>query len=89
LAGGEVLGGEAMAGGSLYIPALKLLAVPGDGRRVAGGSLLDRIELNPRVCNGKPVITGTRVPVSVILESDSSCRHRIENRATRGSIVGS
>ena len=29
---------------------------------------LDRIELNPRVCNGKPVIKGTRIPVSVILE---------------------
>jgi uncharacterized protein (DUF433 family) len=27
-----------------------------------------RIELNPRVCNGKPVIKGTRIPVSVILE---------------------
>lgn len=29
---------------------------------------LDRIELNPRVCGGKPVIKGTRIPVSVILE---------------------
>ena len=29
---------------------------------------LDRIELNPRVCDGKPVIKGTRIPVSVILE---------------------
>ena len=29
---------------------------------------IDRIELNPRVCNGKPVIKGTRIPVSVILE---------------------
>lgn len=29
---------------------------------------LDLIELNPRVCNGKPVIKGTRIPVSVILE---------------------
>lgn len=29
---------------------------------------MDRIELNPRVCNGKPVIKGTRIPVSVILE---------------------
>ena len=29
---------------------------------------LDRIELSPRVCNGKPVIKGTRIPVSVILE---------------------
>jgi uncharacterized protein (DUF433 family) len=27
----------------------------------------DRIELDPRVCNGKPVIRGTRIPVSVIL----------------------
>ena len=29
---------------------------------------LDRIEIDPRVCNGKPVIRGTRIPVSVILE---------------------
>ena len=29
---------------------------------------IDRIELYPRVCNGKPVIKGTRIPVSVILE---------------------
>ena len=31
-------------------------------------AFLDRIELNPRVCNGKPVIKGTRIPVSVILD---------------------
>ena len=30
--------------------------------------LPERIELNPRVCNGKPVVKGTRIPVSVILE---------------------
>jgi uncharacterized protein (DUF433 family) len=30
--------------------------------------LMDRIELNPRVCNGRPVIKGTRISVSVILE---------------------
>jgi uncharacterized protein (DUF433 family) len=29
---------------------------------------LNRVELNPRVCNGRPVIRGTRIPVSVILE---------------------
>jgi uncharacterized protein (DUF433 family) len=29
---------------------------------------IDRIELDPRICNGKPVIRGTRIPVSVILE---------------------
>ncbi len=28
----------------------------------------DRIEIDPKVCNGKPVIRGTRIPVSVILE---------------------
>lgn len=28
---------------------------------------IDRIELNPRVCNGRPVIRGTRITVSVIL----------------------
>jgi len=31
-------------------------------------STMDRVELNPKVCNGKPVIKGTRIPVSVILE---------------------
>ena len=30
--------------------------------------IADRIELNPRVCNGKPVVKGTRIPVSIILE---------------------
>ena len=29
---------------------------------------IDRIGLNPRVCNGKPVIKGTRIPVTVLLE---------------------
>lgn len=31
-------------------------------------NLKDRIELDPRVCNGRPVIKGTRIPVSVILD---------------------
>jgi uncharacterized protein (DUF433 family) len=28
----------------------------------------DRIEINPRVCGGQPVIKGTRIPVEVILD---------------------
>jgi uncharacterized protein (DUF433 family) len=35
-------------------------------------SLLERIELDPRVCNGKAVIQGTRIPVSVILDQIAS-----------------
>ncbi len=31
-------------------------------------TLLERIEINPMVCNGKPVIKGTRIPVTVILD---------------------
>jgi len=30
--------------------------------------LPERIEIDPRICNGKPVIRGTRIPVTVILE---------------------
>jgi len=26
------------------------------------------IDIDPRVCNGKPVIAGTRIPVTVILD---------------------
>jgi uncharacterized protein (DUF433 family) len=31
-------------------------------------TVFERIELNPKVCNGKPVIKGTRIPVTVILD---------------------
>ena len=33
---------------------------------------IDRIEIDPRVCNGKAVIQGTRIPVSVILDQVAS-----------------
>ena len=30
--------------------------------------MFERIEIHPRVCNGNPVIRGTRIPVEVILD---------------------
>lgn len=30
--------------------------------------IADRIEVNPKILHGKPVIAGTRVPVHIILE---------------------
>jgi uncharacterized protein (DUF433 family) len=30
--------------------------------------MLNRVEINPRVCNGNPVVRGTRIPVAVILD---------------------
>ncbi len=32
-------------------------------------NLLDRIEINPKICHGKPIIKGTRIMVSLILEN--------------------
>ena len=28
----------------------------------------EQITIDPRVCNGKPVISGTRIPVTVVLD---------------------
>lgn len=30
--------------------------------------LAERIEINPAICFGKPVINGTRIPVATVLE---------------------
>ncbi len=30
--------------------------------------MFERIEIDPRVCGGKPVVKGTRIPVAVLLE---------------------
>jgi uncharacterized protein (DUF433 family) len=30
---------------------------------------MDRIEINPQICNGRPVIRGTRITAQTILES--------------------
>jgi uncharacterized protein (DUF433 family) len=28
----------------------------------------DHITIDPRICNGKPVLSGTRIPVTVVLD---------------------
>jgi uncharacterized protein (DUF433 family) len=30
--------------------------------------MTDRISINPDICNGRPIIAGTRIPVQTILE---------------------
>lgn len=32
------------------------------------GGMSDRIEINPRICGGQPVIKGTRISVAALLE---------------------
>jgi len=34
--------------------------------------IFDRVEIDSRVCNGKAVIRGTRIPVSVVLDQIAS-----------------
>jgi uncharacterized protein (DUF433 family) len=34
-------------------------------------NFIDRIEINPRACNGRPVVKGTRIPIAVILEQSA------------------
>ncbi len=29
---------------------------------------MNMVEINPKICNGKPVLAGTRIPVTVILD---------------------
>jgi uncharacterized protein (DUF433 family) len=38
------------------------------GERARVPCMNDRIEINPRVCGGQPVIKNTRIPVEVILD---------------------
>ncbi len=30
--------------------------------------MMSAIEIDPKVCNGKPILAGTRIPVTVILD---------------------
>lgn len=43
---------------------------------------MNNIEINPRICNGKPVIAGTRIPVTVILDhfADGNSMENIQEK---------
>jgi uncharacterized protein (DUF433 family) len=43
-------------------------------------SITDRIEVNPQVMMGKPVIRGTRIPVELLL-------HKLGDGATEGKLL--
>jgi uncharacterized protein (DUF433 family) len=44
-------------------------------------NLNDRIQIDPEVCHGKPVIRGARVPVSVVIDSLAAGMDRAEIEA--------
>ena len=44
-------------------------------------NLNDRIQIDPEVCHGKPVIRGTRIPLSVIIGSLAAGMDRPEIEA--------
>jgi uncharacterized protein (DUF433 family) len=63
-----------------------------NGKRAMKNALLNRIEVNPRVMIGKPVIRGTRIPVEIILEklaADISIEEVLEDypRLTRQDVL--
>jgi uncharacterized protein (DUF433 family) len=43
-------------------------------------SVIDRIEMNPKVMMGKPVIRGTRIPVELILR-------KLSEKATEADLL--
>jgi uncharacterized protein (DUF433 family) len=46
-----------------------------------------RVSIDPKVCNGKPVITGTRIPVSLILGALSAGQSNAELLADYPSLT--
>jgi len=47
---------------------VSLLAVRSDWKILGGAmTVTDRIEINPKVMMGKPVVRGTRIPIELIL----------------------
>jgi uncharacterized protein (DUF433 family) len=54
---------------------------------------MERIEINPDICNGKPVIKGTRITVQTILEflgAGDSIEEVLEGYSglTRDDLIG-
>jgi uncharacterized protein (DUF433 family) len=48
-------------------PGFQASALAGGSRKGVTMTIMDRIEINPNVMMGKPVIRGTRIPVELIL----------------------
>jgi len=39
-----------------------------DQAYIKGAIMADRIDIHPDICNGRPIIAGTRIPVQTIME---------------------
>jgi uncharacterized protein (DUF433 family) len=48
-------------------------------------TVTDRIEINPKVMMGKPVVRGTRIPIELILES--SVRERLKTICSKPTLA--
>ena len=53
---------------TLTLPRRPLMIIETTDSDKGVQAVLEQIEIDPRVCNGNPVVRGTRIPVAVILD---------------------